>query len=102
MITYKRDSPIFAALAKHGYGPVLDAASMEVGSSLIACGAVDRGFGLALVDRETVAHERFRNVVMVPTEAPISIAVLAYFRAEAVQSSAAKRVLESLVEEERS
>lgn len=100
MITYKRDSPIFAVLARHGYGPVLDAASMEVGSSLIACGAVDRGFGLALVDGETVNHERFRNIVMVPTDTPISITVLVYFRAEAMQSRAAKRVLECLVEPE--
>jgi len=101
MITYKRDSPIFAVLAKCGYGPVLDAASLEVGSSLIACGAVDRGFGLAMVDEETVTHECFRNIVMVPTESPISIAVMVYFRAEAMQSSAARQVLDGLVERER-
>lgn len=96
MITYKRDSPIFDVLARHGLGPLLDEGTMEVGSSLIACGAVERGFGIALVDSETVVHEHFRNIVTVRTEAPIEIAVLVYFRPEALTSSMAKHVLEAL------
>lgn len=96
MVTYKRDSPIFSVLARHGFGPALDAATMEVGSSLIACGAVERGFGLALVDTETVVHERFRNIVAVPIKPAIEISVLVYFRPESIASAMGKRVLETL------
>lgn len=96
MITYKRDAPIFDALARHGFGPALDSATMEVGSSLIACGAVERGFGIAMVDVETVSHERFRNIVTVPAHVPIGISVLVYFRPEALTSGMSKRVLDAL------
>lgn len=96
MITYKRDSPIFGVLARHGMGPALDAGTIEVGSSLIACAAVERGLGLALVDAQTVAHERFRNIATVPIRQPIEIAVLAYFKPETLDSSIAARVLDAL------
>lgn len=96
MITYKRDSPIFSALARHGMGPALDAATVEVGSSLIACAAVERGLGLAFVDSQTVRHERFRNIVTVPIHQPIEIAVLVYFKRETLDSSIARRVLDAL------
>jgi DNA-binding transcriptional LysR family regulator len=99
MITYKRDSPIFAALAQHGMGPALDAGTVEVGSSLIACGAVERGLGLALVDARTVAHERFRNIAVVPIHRPIEIAVMIYFKRETLDSPIAARVLDALCTE---
>ena len=96
MITYKRDSPIFAVLARHGMGPALDAGTVEVGSSLIACAAVERGLGLALVDAQTVEHERFRNVALVPIHQTIEIAVLVYFKRETLDSPIAARVLDAL------
>ncbi len=96
MITYKRDSPIFGVLARHGMGPALDAGTIEVGSSLIACAAVERGFGLALVDQQTVDHERFRNIAIVPVHQPIEIAVLVYFKRETLDSSIAAKVLDAL------
>ena len=96
MITYKRDSPIFGVLARHGFGPVLDGATLEVGSSLIACGAVERGFGLALVDTATIEHESFRNIATVRTKMPIEIGIYVYFRPEVLTSSTAKHVLDAL------
>ena len=96
IITYKRDSPIFSALARHGMGSALDAATVEVGSSLIACAAVERGLGLAFVDSQTVRHERFGNIVTVPIHQPIEIAVLVYFKRETLDSSIARRVLDAL------
>ena len=96
MITYRRDSPIFAALARHGFGPALDQGTIEVGSSLIACGAVERGLGLALVDTRTVLHERFREIATVPLHEPVEIAVLAYFRRETLDSTIARQVIDSL------
>ena len=96
MISYKRDSPIFGVLARHGMGPVLDAATVEVGSSLIAGAAVERGLGLALVDQETVRHERFRNISTVPIHQPIEIAVMVYYKREMLDSSVAARVLDAL------
>ncbi len=99
MITYKRDSPIFGVLARHGMGPALDSGTIEVGSSLIACAAVERGFGLALVDAQTVLHERFRNIAVVPVHEPIEIAVLVYFKRETLDSSIAAKVLDALCTE---
>lgn len=96
MITYKRDSPIFGVLARHGMGPALDAGTVEVGSSLIACAAVERGLGLALVDMQTVRHERFRRISIVPIHRPIEIAVMVYFKREVLDSSVALRVLNAL------
>jgi len=96
MITYKRDSPIFGVLARHGMGPVLDAGTVEVGSSLIACAAVERGLGLALVDAQTVQHERFRNIATVPIHQPIELAVLVYFKRETLDSPVAAKVLDAL------
>lgn len=96
MITYKRDSPIFGVLARHGMGSALDAGTVEVGSSLIACAAVERGLGLALVDAQTVRHERFRNIAVVPVREPIEIAVQVFFRRQTLDSMIAVRVLDAL------
>lgn len=96
MITYKRDSPIFGVLARHGMGPALDAGIVEVGSSLIACAAVERGLGLAFVDSQTVRRECFTNIATVPIHQPIEIAVMVYFKHETLASSMAARVLDAL------
>jgi DNA-binding transcriptional LysR family regulator len=101
MITYKRDSPIFGVLARHGMGSALDAGTVEVGSSLIACAAVERELGLAFVDEQTVRHERFRNISIVPVRQPIEIAVLVYFKRETLDSSIAAQVLDALCAKRR-
>jgi DNA-binding transcriptional LysR family regulator len=96
LVSYKRDSPIYAALSKHGMGPPLDLGTIEVGSSLIAAASVEKGFGLAFVDRVTVVHERFRNIVAVPVRERVEIPVFAYYKRETLDSQSAAKVLAAL------
>ncbi len=95
-ITYKHHSPIIDVLNRHGMGPMLEEGTIEVGSSLIAGGAVERGLGIALIDAETARHERFRNVATVEVKPAIEIPVLVYYRREALESSITSRVLDAL------
>lgn len=96
MITYRRNSPVFVSLARRGLAPVLDAARIEAGSALIACGAVEHGLGIAIVSSETLMQQEFRNVVAVPLETRIDLPVLAYYRRETLNSAITKAALDVL------
>ena len=100
VISYRRGSPLFLALAAQGMEAIFDASTIEVGSSLIACGAADRGWGLAVVDTDTIRRSRSRNLVEVPLSPALEIPVLVYFRKEVLSSPVARSVLAALCGED--
>ncbi len=96
IITYRRGSPLSEALSRLGLKPLLDTSRIEVGSSLIACGAVDRGYGLAIVDTDTIQRGTFANTIVVPLKPQFDVPVVAYFRREILSSAIAKATLQAL------
>ena len=96
ILTYRRGSPLYQALVRRGMKPLFDSSTVEVGSSLIACGAVDRGFGLAIVDIETARRGRFDNVIVIALKPQFEVPVVAYFRHEILSSPIAKATLQAL------